>query len=107
MHDIEGFTDVFGGSIPALIWHDFMTTAMEGQPVETFAQPSFKGYDLRPSGAISPTPAPSPSPSPTPPSPSPTLPPTPPPPTPTLPTPPPTPTPTLSESPSASPPPRP
>ena len=28
MTNVEGFPDVFGGSIPALIWHDFMAKAM-------------------------------------------------------------------------------
>src|SRR5262249_15239314 len=27
MHDIEGFPDVYGGSIPAQIWHDYMSAA--------------------------------------------------------------------------------
>jgi penicillin-binding protein 1A len=36
MHDIEGFPNVFGGSIPALIWHDFMSSALADEPVEEF-----------------------------------------------------------------------
>ena len=28
MHDIEGGVDVVGGSLPAEIWHDFMTSAL-------------------------------------------------------------------------------
>ena len=51
MENVEGYAHVFGGSIPALIWRDFMTTAMDGQPVESFPAPSFQGYDVKPSGA--------------------------------------------------------
>jgi penicillin-binding protein 1A len=40
MTDVEGFSGVFGGSLPALIWHDFMTTAVARRPVESFAVPS-------------------------------------------------------------------
>jgi penicillin-binding protein 1A len=111
MENVEGFAHVFGGSIPALIWHDFMTTAMEGQPVQDFATPSFQGYDVKPNGAsILPLPAPSPSPSPSPtptpsvsPSPEPTITESPSPePTPTE-TPSPTPSPTASPEPSPTP----
>jgi penicillin-binding protein 1A len=69
MNNIEGYASVFGGSIPAQIWHDFMAQAMSGRGVLDFAQPSFEGYDVYPSGAVSsPTPPPSPSPTPPPPS---------------------------------------
>jgi 1A family penicillin-binding protein len=75
MHNIEGFPDVFGGSIPAEIWHDYMSAAVANLPVKGFATPSFDGYDVNPKGAKSPSPSASPSPtesnSPTPPSPSP------------------------------------
>jgi penicillin-binding protein 1A len=30
--NIDGFPQVFGGSIPARIWHDFMSPALRGQP---------------------------------------------------------------------------
>ncbi len=59
MHDVQGFDNVTGGSIPALIWHDFMAVATEGLPVEDFPTPSFEGYDLTPEGALVPTPKPS------------------------------------------------
>jgi penicillin-binding protein 1A len=73
MENVEGFASVFGGSIPARIWHDFMTEATAGMPVVDFPQPRFDGYDEFPKGAIpSPSPTPSPSPSPTP-SPTPSL----------------------------------
>ena len=46
LQNIGGFSALYGGTIPALIWHDVMTAAMDGQPVEDFVQPSFDGYTL-------------------------------------------------------------
>jgi penicillin-binding protein 1A len=67
MRDVEGVPEVFGGTIPAAIWHDFMTTAMEGQPVETFPTPDFSQNTVIPDHAHTlPPPPPSPAPSPTP-----------------------------------------
>jgi penicillin-binding protein 1A len=66
--DVEGFPDVFGGSIPAMIWHDFMIKALAGMPALDFPTPDLSGYELNPSHAVQPAPpppAPSPSPSPT------------------------------------------
>jgi penicillin-binding protein 1A len=40
LENIEGFAQVFGGSIPAEIWHDFMSSALWRQPVRNFALPS-------------------------------------------------------------------
>jgi penicillin-binding protein 1A len=51
MHDIHGFSNVFGGSIPAMIWHEFMAKAMEAQPVMDFATPDLSGYDTIPEHA--------------------------------------------------------
>jgi 1A family penicillin-binding protein len=48
MHNVHGFANVFGGSIPALIWHDFMAKAMADKPVEEFAIPDLSGYDTDP-----------------------------------------------------------
>jgi penicillin-binding protein 1A len=48
MHNVEGVPNVFGGSIPAGIWHDFMAKAMETQPVQDFASPDLSGYDTVP-----------------------------------------------------------
>jgi membrane peptidoglycan carboxypeptidase len=62
--NIEGYSAVFGGTIPALIWNDFMTEALAGKPVRPFAEPSFEGYSLGPPTPV-PIPAPSMSPSPT------------------------------------------
>lgn len=106
--NVEGFSAVFGGTIPALIWHDFMSQATANMRIKDFAQPSFEGYTLgaptpppppAPSVAPSPSPEPSPSPSPKPsPSPSPLPSPSPsPPPSPSPePSPPPSPLPTTS-----------
>jgi len=94
---VEGYPAVFGGTLPALIWHDFMTAATANMPVKDFPTPSFAGYTGGPQ-TPPPTPAPSKSPKPTKspkPSPSPT-------PTPS-PSPSPSPTPTPSPSPSPSP----
>jgi penicillin-binding protein 1A len=95
---VEGYPAMFGGTIPALIWHDFMLKATERMPVLDFTTPSFTGYTV---GAPTPPPAPSPSATPTPttsptatPSPLPSPSPSPSftvPPSPTLPTPTPTP----------------
>jgi penicillin-binding protein 1A len=36
--NVEGFPQVFGGSIPALIWHDFTVAALRGRPVRPLLQ---------------------------------------------------------------------
>jgi len=83
--NVEGYPAVFGGTIPALIWRDFMLAATERMPVQDFVTPSFDGYTI---GAPTPPPSPTPSESPTP-----------------SPTPTPTPTVTVSPPPTFSPPP--
>ena len=60
LHNIEGFANVFGGSLPAMIWHDFMSEAMSGTVVLGFHSPDFSTNDVFPDGAFA-----SPSPSPT------------------------------------------
>ena len=75
MTNVEGFSSVFGGTLPALIWHDFMAKALAGAPVLDFAPADFTGLTVQPARVIplAPPPPPSPSPSPQPsPSPSPT-----------------------------------
>jgi penicillin-binding protein 1A len=70
LENVEGYSAVYGGTIPALIWHDFMLKATERMAVQDFTAPSFDGYTT---GAPTPPPAPSPSESPKPtPTPSPT-----------------------------------
>ena len=48
MECVEGVCPVYGGTIPAAIWHDFMTVAMQGLPVESFTTPSFDGHTIGP-----------------------------------------------------------
>ena len=43
MNDVEGYAPVYGGTIPATIWHDFMATALAHTPVEQFASPTIAG----------------------------------------------------------------
>jgi penicillin-binding protein 1A len=105
MENVEGLLHVYGGTIPALIWHDFMLEALKDTPVVDFPTPSFVGYDKHPEHSIvlppapifttAPAPVPSPVPSPPPiPSPSPKPNPSP------SPTPRPNPSPTIHPSPS-------
>ena len=62
LQNVMGVPSVYGGTIPAGIWHDFMVAAMAGKPVETFPTPSFAGHTI---GPPTPVAAPSPPPSPT------------------------------------------
>jgi penicillin-binding protein 1A len=39
MNPVHGIPGVTGGTLPAEIWHTFMTGALQGQPVEQFATP--------------------------------------------------------------------
>jgi len=64
LENIEGVPSVFGGTIPAAIWHDYMTVAMDGQTPESFPTPSFVGYSIGPETPVPVAPSPSPSPSP-------------------------------------------
>ncbi|MFL5766233.1 MAG: transglycosylase domain-containing protein [Actinomycetota bacterium] len=61
--NVEGVPEVFGGTIPATIWHDFMTQATQNMKVEDFNTPSQIGY-TKGGSAPSPTPAPTPQPTP-------------------------------------------
>jgi penicillin-binding protein 1A len=40
MNYVEGYAPVYGGTIPASIWHDFMGAAVANLPVENFATPT-------------------------------------------------------------------
>jgi penicillin-binding protein 1A len=42
MNYVEGYAPVYGGTIPASIWHDFMSAALANVPVQDFVTPS--GY---------------------------------------------------------------
>ncbi|HXF56112.1 MAG TPA: penicillin-binding transpeptidase domain-containing protein [Actinomycetota bacterium] len=48
--NVHGFPNVYGGSIPAIIWRDFMLRALEGVPVRTFPVPDFSRNTLFPRG---------------------------------------------------------
>jgi membrane peptidoglycan carboxypeptidase len=100
LEDIHGYSQVFGGTIPAAIWQDFMSFALTHVDAEptAFPEPSFVNQTTTPSAEapIPPPPSPSPEPSPEPseePSPSPS------------PEPPPSPSPSLPPTPTEPPPP--
>jgi penicillin-binding protein 1A len=50
LYNIEGFYQVFGGSLPAEIWHDFMGPAVANLPVENFPTPTLGGNVINGSG---------------------------------------------------------
>ncbi len=54
--NVEGVPAVFGGSLPAQIWHAFMADAVRNLPVRDFPQPSFSPYDQYPKSAYAPPP---------------------------------------------------
>jgi penicillin-binding protein 1A len=58
LENVEGVPLVFGGSIPAEIWHDFMTTALQDVPVRNFRAPNYQGFTT-PSPTGSPSASPS------------------------------------------------
>jgi penicillin-binding protein 1A len=61
--NVEGLAAVFGGSLPAEIWHDFMAPAVAPLPALGFASPIFQGNTLVPPSAyVSPPPSYSPPP---------------------------------------------
>ena len=70
---IQGFDQLFGGTIPAAIWQDYMSFAMDHLELEpvAFATPSFDGYTVGPevpvvvTPSLPPTVSDSPSPEPT------------------------------------------
>ncbi len=63
MQGIGGLPRINGGDYPAMIWHDYMSTALEGKPVTQFEPPAWIGETK----AFATPPPPSPSPTPTPP----------------------------------------
>jgi penicillin-binding protein 1A len=40
MNYVEGYAPVYGGTIPAGIWHDFMNAALVRTPVQEFPTPT-------------------------------------------------------------------
>jgi penicillin-binding protein 1A len=56
LYNVEGVGSVFGGSLPAEIWHRFMSEAVANMPVRDFVRPEFTGHYV--SGSYSYAPAP-------------------------------------------------
>ncbi|HEY1563078.1 MAG TPA: transglycosylase domain-containing protein [Gaiellaceae bacterium] len=44
MHGVHGIAGVTGGTLPAQMWHTYMTDALRGQPVQQFADPGSPPY---------------------------------------------------------------
>ena len=44
MRGVHGIAGVTGGTLPAAIWHTYMTAALQGEPVEQFASPGSPPY---------------------------------------------------------------
>jgi len=40
MNYVEGYAPVYGGTIPAAIWHDFMNSALAHTPIQNFITPT-------------------------------------------------------------------
>jgi penicillin-binding protein 1A len=51
MLGVEGYASVFGGSLPARIWHDFMSQATANLPVAYFPNAKIGGYTVSGSAA--------------------------------------------------------
>jgi penicillin-binding protein 1A len=51
--NVEGIGGVAGGTIPAEIWHDFMSAAVGNLPVQNFAYPVFTGHTISGPGGYS------------------------------------------------------
>ena len=51
--NVEGVSEVFGGSLPAEIWHNFMGPAVANLPVVNFPEPSFTGTAINGDGTYS------------------------------------------------------
>jgi penicillin-binding protein 1A len=70
LENVEGVPSVYGGTIPAEIWHNYMTIAMADQKPLPFPEPTFEQWGTPTPSYVpptySPTPSPSPSPSPKP-----------------------------------------
>jgi penicillin-binding protein 1A len=50
LYNVEGFYQVFGGSLPAEIWHDFMGPAVANLPKLNFPTPVFNGTPINGTG---------------------------------------------------------
>src|SRR6266446_9212578 len=46
LYGVEGWSAVFGGSLPAMIWNRFMSQAVKKLPVRDFVYPQFTGHTV-------------------------------------------------------------
>jgi penicillin-binding protein 1A len=46
LYNVEGWSAVFGGSLPAMIWNRFMSEAVKSLPVKDFVYPQFTGHTV-------------------------------------------------------------
>src|SRR4029077_16159633 len=46
LYGVEGWSAVFGGSLPAMIWNRFMSEAVKKLPVLDFVYPQFTGHTI-------------------------------------------------------------
>jgi penicillin-binding protein 1A len=53
LYNVEGVYQVFGGSLPAEIWHDFMGPAVANLPVVNFPTPTLNGTQINGDGTYS------------------------------------------------------
>ncbi|HET8751561.1 MAG TPA: transglycosylase domain-containing protein [Gaiellaceae bacterium] len=53
LYNVEGLYQVFGGSLPAEIWHDFMAPAVANLPVLNFPTPTLTGTEINGDGTYS------------------------------------------------------
>jgi penicillin-binding protein 1A len=60
LYGVEGVGAVFGGSLPAEIWHDFMSAAVARMPVQDFVYPQLTGHYVTGHYYYTPAPAPQP-----------------------------------------------
>jgi penicillin-binding protein 1A len=51
LENVEGIPQVFGGSLPAEIWHGFMAPAVARLPALEFPEPSFDENKVYPDGS--------------------------------------------------------
>jgi penicillin-binding protein 1A len=58
LYNIGGFSRLFGGSLPAMIWHDFMASALKNTDIKGFVTPDTSGLTYYPEGSRPPPPPP-------------------------------------------------
>ena len=46
LYNVEGWSAVFGGSLPAMIWNRFMAEAVQKLPARDFVYPQFTGHTV-------------------------------------------------------------